>query len=394
MQQLHRRNRNGQVLVLVALSLLVLLGIVALAVDGGHLYAERRKMQNAADAGALAGARVLCYEADQTPPYDDVVDEAKKYAVDHNGAEGAQVTVSGSLTVTVVATETATTFFARVIGFPTADVAARASAMCQGPEGAGGLWPLAVRHEVYTDTESIPCGSLFYAFVGTNDNEKKEIAKIDPAFCDLGAATIDQDLPTCDVDGVPVGLPGVDEVQHVGPGDMGWLDLFKPDDPYVNDCKAPQNCGSPNVACWIVNGHPGPVYVGDCLHGESGLNASLKPDVEGESCEIHNLILFDRLCDQPGDPDPLGDCPGSPYRVSGFGCMRVIGWRTMDFPEVGNTGKYCAQNVKTVIVQKMCEYDQHGDPMPGYHESCLTVAGEGSGQPSSTDDVMIIQLTE
>ena len=53
------KNDSGQTLIYVALSMLVLLGFVALAVDVGYLYAERRHMQNAADAGALEAARAL-----------------------------------------------------------------------------------------------------------------------------------------------------------------------------------------------------------------------------------------------------------------------------------------------------------------------------------------------
>jgi Flp pilus assembly protein TadG len=50
----HRR--SGLVLVLVALSLTVLLGIVAIALDGGLLLDQRRCLQSAADAAALAAA--------------------------------------------------------------------------------------------------------------------------------------------------------------------------------------------------------------------------------------------------------------------------------------------------------------------------------------------------
>lgn len=53
------RDQNGGVIVLVAVSMIVLLGFAALAVDVGHLVAARNELQNAADAGALAGAQVL-----------------------------------------------------------------------------------------------------------------------------------------------------------------------------------------------------------------------------------------------------------------------------------------------------------------------------------------------
>lgn len=59
------RNQNGGVIVLVAVSMVVLLGFAALAVDVGHLVAARNELQNAADAGALAGARFL-YKCDGT----------------------------------------------------------------------------------------------------------------------------------------------------------------------------------------------------------------------------------------------------------------------------------------------------------------------------------------
>lgn len=51
---------EGQVLVWVAVLLVVLLAIAGLAIDGGIGLSQRRQMRNAADAGALAGARELC----------------------------------------------------------------------------------------------------------------------------------------------------------------------------------------------------------------------------------------------------------------------------------------------------------------------------------------------
>jgi Flp pilus assembly protein TadG len=57
--------RRGAVLPLVAVLMLVLIGVSALAIDFGHLYVVRNELQNAADAGALRGARVL-YNDDGT----------------------------------------------------------------------------------------------------------------------------------------------------------------------------------------------------------------------------------------------------------------------------------------------------------------------------------------
>ena len=57
--------QNGGVIILVAVSMVVLLSFAALAVDVGHLMVARNELQNAADAGALAGAAVL-YNDDGT----------------------------------------------------------------------------------------------------------------------------------------------------------------------------------------------------------------------------------------------------------------------------------------------------------------------------------------
>lgn len=49
------RNRRGAVTVYIAISMVVVLGMAALAVDAGMLYVARGELQRAADAAALAG---------------------------------------------------------------------------------------------------------------------------------------------------------------------------------------------------------------------------------------------------------------------------------------------------------------------------------------------------
>jgi Flp pilus assembly protein TadG len=59
------RDQHGVTIILVAILMFVFLGIVALAIDLSNLYVVRNELQNAADAGALAGARFL-YNDDGT----------------------------------------------------------------------------------------------------------------------------------------------------------------------------------------------------------------------------------------------------------------------------------------------------------------------------------------
>lgn len=63
-----RRRKRAQSLVIVALSATALFGIIALGLDAGRLYFQRRDVQNAADAGALAGAQELIPQGAITQP--------------------------------------------------------------------------------------------------------------------------------------------------------------------------------------------------------------------------------------------------------------------------------------------------------------------------------------
>ncbi len=55
------KTENGQALVLLVFAMVVLIGFVALAIDGGMVYSDRRRAQNAADAAALSGAGEIAH---------------------------------------------------------------------------------------------------------------------------------------------------------------------------------------------------------------------------------------------------------------------------------------------------------------------------------------------
>lgn len=54
-----RRPQGGFVIVMVAASLVAIMGIAGLALDLGHAYVNKTRLQNAVDAAALSGAKVL-----------------------------------------------------------------------------------------------------------------------------------------------------------------------------------------------------------------------------------------------------------------------------------------------------------------------------------------------
>jgi Flp pilus assembly protein TadG len=60
------RSERGQALILIVFAILALIALTALAVDGGNVYAERRRAQNAADSTALDSALAMVRGSDIT----------------------------------------------------------------------------------------------------------------------------------------------------------------------------------------------------------------------------------------------------------------------------------------------------------------------------------------
>jgi hypothetical protein len=90
------RRPQGQLLVLFAGALVVIILAIGLVVDGGNALAQRRGAQNAADFGALAGARIVAewIGGDLFNGTDGNVQAAISNAVQANG--GAPLTFGGA----------------------------------------------------------------------------------------------------------------------------------------------------------------------------------------------------------------------------------------------------------------------------------------------------------
>ncbi|HEY3426884.1 MAG TPA: pilus assembly protein TadG-related protein, partial [Negativicutes bacterium] len=58
-----KQSQSGSILVFVTIACVAFIGFLGLAVDMGHLYMVKIKMQNAVDAAALAGAAKLPSES-------------------------------------------------------------------------------------------------------------------------------------------------------------------------------------------------------------------------------------------------------------------------------------------------------------------------------------------
>lgn len=147
------RQEEGQSLIQVALMLVVLIGFVGLALDGGDFYAERRRMQNAADAGALAGAWAMCTGN---------AGQAAAIAADYmlkNGDPDVDIdkdVVIDGFKVTTYASKPVTPFLPFTFG-GSVDVPASAAAACGAANKACGLWPVGLPKSNWDSFEPISC---------------------------------------------------------------------------------------------------------------------------------------------------------------------------------------------------------------------------------------------
>lgn len=136
------RRERGQTLVVAAMMMVGLMAFLAVVIDVGNIYTQRRIMQNAADAAALAGARLLALNRDSAS-----VDAAMRQYARANGAQTCATSVL-TQSVVVTASETFSTYFASIVGVRDFSVWASAAAQYGFPRAFTGLAPIMVREDV------------------------------------------------------------------------------------------------------------------------------------------------------------------------------------------------------------------------------------------------------
>lgn len=143
------RCERGQALVLITVLLAVIGGFAALAVDLGSYSLERRDLQNAADAMALAASQEL-------PNGDSAHGAANQWATknDISPSDIAVVVTQQNMPtipnpmVKVTVTRAHDFTFARLIGISSTDVSATATAIRSSPGGSDGLVPWSVQRSL------------------------------------------------------------------------------------------------------------------------------------------------------------------------------------------------------------------------------------------------------
>jgi len=341
---------KAQVLPIMVVVFIVLIGFSALLIDGGSIMLNRRTAQAAADAGAMAGARELCYSTGADP-----LDVARSYAL-MNEAATVNAQLDNGL-ISVNTTVTNDSFFAKIFNEDSLDAGAEAIAGCFSPDGNyllpigwscrpslgneppfdpgedckkmaldwdGLLKPLvegpSTMSIIIPDFDDTTPDETFKmeddSIVNVVDGKPPiqiyivmdKITVSQETFCkeDLESDDPAYDVAIiCDLDG-----DGKNEIE--GGGNRGWLDL--------NNAGG----GASDLIDWIVNGLDFPILPHTWLSGQTGAITSVYEAIkDNRQGDVVLIPVYNAYCD---DSDPIANTV----------CMDIA--HEFPFPEEPPTG--------------------------------------------------------
>ena len=299
--------KRGQALVIMVFALIALLLLVGLAIDGGMVFLDRRRMQNAGDAAALAGTRLLAGAiCDNENDDASIAIEVNRYAErngvpDTDGTPGNGVNdnvvadyvnfdevdlsrvgnghiPNGATGVSVTVKISHQTYFVSLIGVDTAGASASALAMTGRPLLGGGLRPFGIPHPV--------------------------VSVLDEGDC------FDISFGNCDNDQCNVEYTG-GQTQH-----RGWMNLaYVWNNTEANDFpRATSSNPGGQLKDWMENGWNGRLYA-DCLWSAGCRNGDYVHAKPGTEQDVINVAPLDTLIYVPVY-DAFPDCDGVPPDIA------------------------------------------------------------------------------
>lgn len=332
-------SESGQVLVIVAASLIVLIAMVGLVIDGGYAWGRQRATQNGADAIAKAGTIVVLEWLDEQPMTIGDVGCAVEKAEDENSVDieraeftdhtGALINVvvpacgtvgdipADAQGVRAVASQTFDTFLMSVIGFDQLTANANATAIVGPITGSGVGLPVTFPQTMALCDDSGVTHTI-------RDWDEPDY---DGTGADDGTWTPYEILPlgaTLDEDNLAI-IP----LCTTAPGSVGWLDfgcgnladqILDPCDIFVSipgwveTNTGNINCCEDELATYHGN-EPG-VFEEDGVDTDGQYDVPVKLPIHTTTCEeAPDPGTMDS--DGDGDNDSLVPCPGGQWDGEG-----------------------------------------------------------------------------
>jgi hypothetical protein len=338
------RAEQGQTLILFVVALPLFLALIALVTDGSNLFANKRGVQNVADATALAVARDLpsngtaCAGACLTTMQSDAITYSnlnKGPTVDHACASSSdfncyQTPYKGNSSVQVRVKREVSTFFGGVTGLFKSSVVASAAVGLGGPPSAvGGVAPVGVSKSHACLASTVP--SCF------------NVPNVQLNF---------------DADGYS--LLDLSDMSKTGPTPPGSAD--------ANTMKG-----------WIINGYPGLLPNNAWYGNNNGQKTGIKNAFVDDGSTVLLVPVFDKQCPTTTAPAPP-ECPTLAPPGTDPVSFHVIGFSAFVIDPGGINWSPSTNGSHTLTG----------------HFTTFIASGVSSGPPGGSDDfgVRVITLDE
>ena len=329
-----RRVADGQILVLAALLMFVIIAVVALVIDGGYAWGQQRATQNGTDASAEAGAAALMQHMISPASVSDssVANAVQQTAAKNNVTVDAAfyTDIGGALLRPDGTTTTDPAQAAEVGGGSIPPCATN----CAGPDASGvqasGSRGFSTFFARVIGVSSLTAGAHATAISGYVANPCEDLSG-----CPLVPVTVPVTVVTCDNQNRPVPMldangqpiPYVKNVHytlplcHTDPGNVGWLDW------------TPTAGGTSELAAAIENPEPRYIVMPEWYYvTETGnVNSRMVEDALNlYAGKVIFIPMFDSTCnvDPPGPgvdacppPDVGGQGQNQWYHLPQFGAF-------------------------------------------------------------------------
>jgi Flp pilus assembly protein TadG len=268
-------NQQGSIIPVVAIGMFVFIGLLALVIDLGHLHTVRQELQNAAEAGALAGTRALF-----DLPGDDSSDYPRCTRGQQTARDAAALNKTDKdQTVTVPAADAQLIRWdwkLNQISPPTP------SCNLEAATGVNGIRVTARRDSsVATGPVSLTLGKLF-----GKDTTDVEV---------FAVAAVQSGLPPGPFSNIAVNRAELEKWKLLSPEELGKI-LMSPDngDNAGWSAAAPSNINAANLKDWINDG------TSPAVQGPPDGTVNL---MNGNTSAFHDLKkAFDKVMSLPGPP--------------------------------------------------------------------------------------------
>jgi len=389
------QSQEGQAIVVIAAVMMGLVALAGLAIDGGNVFLQRRRVQATVDASAMAGTRVLAQliaTCQSESASDDLVNQAVTQFVTSNGFPpseditviawyvdanmqllgqvGAGTIPQSSTGVGVQIEGEIPTYFLAVVGVESSTIGARAVAMSgKVVRLGGGVLPIAVPLEVVqaldpgvpfvvAETNQHGGGSFCVDENGNGQSDSSDLCIGDPASHNAhrgwlnlnyiyNLSYLEQDIPFYRTFEQNVSNRGCgnDPGASIDDGLQGWAG---------DDCPYPFP---------IFAGTPGATD-GDFIHGDPGARqSSLMEVIQTYNNQTVYVPIFDFIY-------------MSDYMAAQFPQPEGIGW-----PRAGGGGHAFLYHIVGFAIVKIDDPNPHDHDLAG--EFQFAMIGEGTIRPGA-----------